>query len=77
MGKDQKKIDILGPSNNRPSEEMVHKKQNVKLVDMDKLVSVEKRVKDMRLIYTNADGLMSKKLELFSLIKEKPQRYCV
>ncbi len=45
--------------------------QSDKMVQERNILTVESRVRDMRLIYTNADGLISKKLELVDLLNER------
>lgn len=50
---------------------MVHRVHNVRLEEKNKLVSMEKNVKDMKFLYTNADGMLLKKLENLGLTKKK------
>lgn len=39
--------------------------------EKDKVVTMERKIKDTRLLYTNADGMLSKKSELLDLVKGK------
>lgn len=49
-------------SNARQSDEEVQEKQKLKIM---------REVKDMKLIYTNANGIISKKTELLYIMKER------
>lgn len=58
----QKRIEkIWAVNNEKPSEERVLKVQDVRLDDKKKLVTIEEKVKNMRLIYiyTNVDEVIS------------------
>lgn len=78
MTNDQKRKIIFLASNERPSEYMKHNVKNARLNEMDKLVTMEDKVKDMRLITnTNKNGILSTKLELLYIIKQKTAIVCL
>lgn len=59
-------------SNEEQNEEMIHTVKNVGLDEEHVIAPMGRMVKDMRLLYTNVVGILSKRLELLRLVnKEK------
>lgn len=50
---------VLLAKDEQPSQEMVHKVQEIRIVEENKLVKTEGNVRDIRLMYISVDGLVS------------------
>ena len=78
MKEQQRRKQSFLESKEQQDNEMIHKQQILERKENEMNVTVTKRSDEIKVMYTNIDGIISRKLELVDYLREKkPQIVCL